>query len=163
MYIPRNSRTGASPESYPGNLLSVFIEFYFKNNFCNDVDDHKILFRAIFGKLASLLCFLKDLLECKWQMLYLVWFYWVWFRFIGFGLVWGLWHINHCRLFNAKSSLYIHIKYISFGLVGFYGLSTIVGYLMLNPPHTYKLESMICKHFVDNIFKRAWAHLFAHS
>ena len=35
------------------------------------------------------------------------------------GFVWlGLWHINHClhinhcRLFNAKSSLYIFIKYI---------------------------------------------------
>ena len=38
-----------------------------------------------------------------------------------FGLV--LWHINHCRLFNAKSFLYIYIKY------------------------------MICKHFVDNILK----------
>ena len=41
-------------------------------------------------------------------------------------------HINHCRLFNAKSSLYIYIKYIGFGLVGFYGISTIVGYLMPN-------------------------------
>ena len=28
------------------------------------------------------------------------------------GLV--LWHTNHCRLFNAKSSLYISIKYIGF-------------------------------------------------
>ncbi len=26
------------------------------------------------------------------------------------GLV--LWYINHCRLFNAKSSLFIYIKYI---------------------------------------------------
>ena len=41
-----------------------------------------------------------------------------------------LWHINHCRLFNAKSSLYICIKYIWFGLVGFYGISTIAGYLI---------------------------------
>ena len=47
---------------------------------------------------------------------------------IWFG--WFLWHINHCGLFNAKSSLYIYIKYIWFGLVGFYGISTIVGYLM---------------------------------
>ena len=45
---------------------------------------------------------------------------------------WVLWHINHCRLFKAKSSLYTYIKYIWFGLVGFYGISTIVGYLMLN-------------------------------
>ena len=43
---------------------------------------------------------------------------------IWFG--WVLWHINHCRLFNANSSLYIYIKYIWFGLGGFYGISTIV-------------------------------------
>ena len=54
---------------------------------------------------------------------------------IWFG--WVLWHINNCRLFNAKSSLYIYIKYIGFGLVGFYGISTIVGYLMPNPLYTY--------------------------
>ena len=41
---------------------------------------------------------------------------------------WVLWHINHRRLFYAKSSLYIYIKYIWFGLVGFYSISTIVGY-----------------------------------
>ena len=32
-----------------------------------------------------------------------------------YGLVWFdlvLWHINHCRLFNSKSSLDICIKYI---------------------------------------------------
>ena len=52
------------------------------------------------------------------------------------GLV--LRHINHCRLSNAKSSLYIYIKYIWFGLVGFYGISTIVGYLMSNQFYTYK-------------------------
>ena len=34
----------------------------------------------------------------------------VWFRFV-------LWNINHCRLFNAESSLYMYIKYIRFGLV----------------------------------------------
>ena len=44
---------------------------------------------------------------------------------IGFG--WVLWHINHWWLFNVKSFLYIYIKYILFGLVGFYGISTIVG------------------------------------
>ena len=82
-------------------------------------------------------------------------------------LGWVLWHINHSRLFNAKSSsfiyieyiwfglvgfygistivdffnakssLYIYIKYIWFGLVGFYGISTILGYLMPNPLHSY--------------------------
>ena len=35
---------------------------------------------------------------------------------IWFG--WVLWHINDCRLFNAKSSLYRDIKYIWFDLVG---------------------------------------------
>ena len=34
---------------------------------------------------------------------------------IRFSLV--LWHINHYRLSNVKSSLYIYIKYISFGLI----------------------------------------------
>ena len=54
------------------------------------------------------------------------------------GLV--LWQINHFRLFNAKFSLYIYIKYIWFGWVGFYGISTIVGYLMTNPLYTYILN-----------------------
>ena len=76
---------------------------------------------------------------------------------IWFG--WVLWHINHCRLFNAKSSLYIYIKYIWFGLVGFYGISTIVGYLMPNPFYTYILNIYdLWTHFVDNILKWAWAH-----
>ena len=50
---------------------------------------------------------------------------------------WVLCHIHHCRLFNAKSSFYIYIKYIWFGWVGFDGISTIVGYLMPNPLYTY--------------------------
>ena len=49
----------------------------------------------------------------------------IYIKYIWF--VWlGLWHINHCRLFNAKSSLYIYIKYIWFGLVGFHGISTVI-------------------------------------
>ena len=52
-------------------------------------------------------------------------------------LGWVLWHINPCRLFNAKSSLYIYIEYIGFRLVGFYDISTIVGYLMPDPLYTY--------------------------
>ena len=50
---------------------------------------------------------------------------------ICFG--WVLLRINHCRLFNAKSFLYIYIKYIGFGFVAFYGISTIVGYLIPKP------------------------------
>ena len=53
---------------------------------------------------------------------------------------WVLWHINLSRLFNAKSSSYIYIKYIWFGWVEYYGISTIVGYLMPNPLHTYILN-----------------------
>ena len=56
----------------------------------------------------------------------------VWFRLV-------LLHINHCRLFKAKSSLYIYIEYIGFGWVGFYGISTIEGYLMPNPLYSYIL------------------------
>ena len=55
-------------------------------------------------------------------------------------MIWGgwvLWYINQCKLFNVKSFLYIYIKYIKFGLVGFYGISIIVGYLMSNPLYTY--------------------------
>ena len=43
-------------------------------------------------------------------------------------------------VFRAKSSLYIYIKYAWFGLVGFYGISTIVGCLMPNPLYTYILN-----------------------
>ena len=46
-------------------------------------------------------------------------------------------HINHCRLYNAQSSLYIYIKCIGIGWVRFYGISTIVGYLMPTPLYTY--------------------------
>ena len=34
----------------------------------------------------------------------------------------------------------MHIKYIGFALVGFYGILTIVGYLMPNPIYTYILN-----------------------
>ena len=52
----------------------------------------------------------------------------VWLGFMTYQPLW---------LFNVKSSLYIYIKYIGFGLVGFYGISTIVGYLMPTPLYTY--------------------------
>ena len=57
---------------------------------------------------------------------------------IWFGLV--LWHINPCRLFNTKSFLYVYIKYIGFNLIVFYGISTIVGYLIPNLLYTYILN-----------------------
>ena len=63
-----------------------------------------------------------------------------------------LWHIKHCWLFNAKSSLYIYIKYIGFGWVGFYGISTFVRYLILNPLYTYIL----------NIYDLVWLGFMAY-
>ena len=62
-------------------------------------------------------------------VLYLAMTYFLIFE-IWFSLV--LWHINHCGLFNAKSTLNIYIKYIWFGWIGFYDISTLVGYLMPN-------------------------------
>ena len=52
-------------------------------------------------------------------------------------LGWVLWQINTCKLFNAKSPLYIYIKYVWFDLVGYNGISTIVGYFMPNPLYPY--------------------------
>ena len=50
------------------------------------------------------------------------------------------------------------------GWVGFYRISTIVGYLMPSPLYTYILNIYdFYTHFVDNIFNRAWAHFFVHS
>ena len=49
---------------------------------------------------------------------------------------WVLWDMTHCRLFNSKSSSYTYIRCIIFGLVGFYSISTFVGYLMPNPFYT---------------------------
>ena len=66
---------------------------------------------------------------------------------IRFG--WVLWH---CRLFNAKSPLYIYIKYIGFGLVGLYSRSTIVSYLMPNPLYTY----------ISNIYDLVWLGFMAY-
>ena len=34
----------------------------------------------------------------------------------------------------------MYIKYIGFGLVGIYGISTIVAYLLPNPIYTYMLN-----------------------
>ena len=50
-----------------------------------------------------------------------------------------VWNINPCWLFSTKSCLYIYIKYIWFGLVEFYGMSTIVGYFMPNPVQARRL------------------------
>ena len=66
-----------------------------------------------------------------------------------FGLV--LSHINSCRLFNAKSSLFIYIQNMWFGLDEFYDISTIVVPLYTYISNIYDLWI----YFVENIFKRA--------
>ena len=38
----------------------------------------------------------------------------IYIKYIRFKFGLILWHINHCRLFNIKFSLYIYIKYIWF-------------------------------------------------
>ena len=97
-------------------------------------------------------------------------------------LGWVLWHINHSMLFNAKSSLYILYIYIYiyilniyiwFDLVGFYGISIIVGYLMSNPVYTYILNIFVnsfCRHTLLNdqtvlflTIQFSTSHLFAFS
>ena len=67
-----------------------------------------------------------------------IYIYIYWIHVIWFG--WVLWHVNHYKLFIAKSFSCIYTKYIGVALVGFYGISTIVGYLMQNPFHTYILN-----------------------
>ena len=54
--------------------------------------------------------------------------------------------------FHTKSSLYIYIKGIWFGFVGFYGISITVGYLMPNPLYTYIL----------NIYDLVWLDFMAY-
>ena len=53
---------------------------------------------------------------------------------------------------EIESFLYIYIKNIWFGLVEFYGISTIVGYLMPNPLFTYIL----------NIYDLVWLGFMAY-
>ena len=59
-----------------------------------------------------------------------------------YDLVWvGFYGISTIVGYLMPNPLYTYIlKYIWFGLVGFYGISTIVGYLMPNPLYTYILN-----------------------
>ena len=59
-------------------------------------------------------------------------------RMIGFGLILG--QINHCKLINTNYCSYGSIKYICFCMVGFYGMSLIVGYLIPNTLYTHILD-----------------------
>ena len=48
--------------------------------------------------------------------------------------------INLTSIVSAGYHVTIYIRYIFFGLVGFYGISTIVAYVMPNPFYTYILD-----------------------
>ena len=100
------------------------------------------------------------------------------------SLVWFYGISNPFGSFNAESFLYLYIRYIWFALVGFYGISTLVGYLIPNNFYTYIINiydliwfggiSTLVGHLIpnyfyayisknifgNNIFKRAWAHFF---
>ena len=67
-------------------------------------------------------------------------FLYIFIKYLWFGLVRYYGISTIVGLFNAKFSLYIYIKYVWFGWVGFYSISTIVGYLMPNPVYTYILN-----------------------
>ena len=64
-------------------------------------DESKLVWFG-FMALSTIVDYLMPILFIHIYQIYTIWFGWV------------LWHINHCRLFNAKSSLYIYIKYIWF-------------------------------------------------
>ena len=53
---------------------------------------------------------------------------------------------------NLMPNIYIYIKYKEFGLVCFYGISTIVGYLMPNPVYTN----------LSNIYDLGWFGFMAY-
>ena len=69
---------------------------------------HYAVFKKNIGRLvwfygiSTIVCYLMPNPFIHIYQIYRIWFSWV------------LWHINYCRLFNAKFSLYIYIKYIEF-------------------------------------------------
>ena len=106
----------------------LFIHIYLIYMICKHIQLIKFLNELKLIHLHTVKCLqfnLKSIICLHTYQIYMIWF------------CWALWHINHCRLFNAKSSLYIYIKNIEFGWVGFYGIITIVGYSMPNPFYTY--------------------------
>ena len=59
---------------------------------------------------------------------------------IGFGLV-GFYGISTIVGYLMTNPLYTYIRYTGFVLVGFYGISTLVGYLIPNPLYKYILNT----------------------
>ena len=69
--------------------------------------------------------------------------------------VWVLWHINHCRLSNTKSFLYIYIWYIGFFV-------RVLWHIIYCRSFNVKSFLYLYAKYVINNFKEAWA-LFVHS
>ena len=67
------------------------------------------------------------------------------------------WQYQYCCSISWK--IRGHGGEFGFGLVRFYGILNIVDYLMPNLLFIYTLTIYdLWTHFVDNIFKQAWAH-----
>ena len=64
-----------------------------------------------------------------------------------------LWHMTPSKIFIVESCLYIYIKHVGFLLVGFYGISTIVGHLTPNPIYTYIKYIILNEYFIGKILK----------
>ena len=60
----------------------------------------------------------------------------IYIEYIGFSFV-KFYGLSTIVGYLMPNPLYTYILNIWFGLVGFYGISTIVGYLMPNPLYTY--------------------------
>ena len=76
----------------------------------------------------------------------------IYIKYIGFGLVWFYGISTIVGYLMPILFVHIYIKYIWFGLVGFYGISILVGYLMPNPLYTY----------ISNIYDLGWLGLMAY-
>ena len=66
----------------------------------------------------------------------------------------------------SRTLSFFIFKGFSWWVGGFFGISTLVGFLMSNPIYTYNIYIYIRflnEQFVGNIFKQARAHLFAYS
>ena len=62
---------------------------------------------------------------------------------------WLFWHRSQCYL--MLNSVYTYVLNICFGLGGFMGISTIIGFLMPNPLYTY----------ISNKYDLAWLGFMA--
>ena len=87
--------------------------------------------------------FLKTIKICIFY--YIITVGWVGFYLILFGLIFG--HINHCRLFNARSGLYVYIRFIR-----------IIQILLCITSNSIKHQSLVYTQFYFQQFSLAQAN-----